>query len=312
MNNFNDPYKPPEDDIDFKELFLILWNQKFKIITVSFLSAVLGVYMALDIPNTYTSRAILAGTASSGSNFSQLAGKFGGLASMVGVTMPQASADPVSQGIERMKSLDFFEHLVTKHNLYIGLQATSGWDRETNTLIINPQMYDVKNDKWVSEQLFAVDGKPSLQSAHLAFRSKFGASVIPESQFVRLTFTHYSPNFAKEILDLIILESNNLAKYEDINVAEQSIKFLQNEANKTQLSDLRFAINSLIQKQVETIAMANASPEYLLKTLTAPYAPQLKTGPDRKVIVIIYALIGFTLLSSFYLIKHYFFNSKED
>lgn len=316
MNNYKDPYNNSnfEDEIDLTELFFVLWNHKFKIILFSFASSVLGVYMALNTPNTYTSSAMLTSSSDSGSSLSSLAGQYSGLASLAGISIASGgSSDPVLMAVEKMKSLSFFEKLVEDNEyLYIGLQAASGWDSQANKIIINPKVYDALNSKWVSTQEFAVNGKPSLQSAHLAFRNKFGVGVVPETGFIKLAFTHYSPHYSKEILDTIILEINKLAKDEEIAIAEETIKFLKNEASNTQLSDLRFVINSLIQKQIETIALANASPEFLLKTLSAPYAPQVKTGPSRKVIVIIFGFIGFALISTFYLIKHYFFNSKKN
>ena len=65
-------------------------------------------------------------------------------------------------------------------------------------------------------------------------------------------------------MDLIIHDINYKTKNEDIQVAQRTIDFLEKEAAKTQLSSILLAINNLIEQQI-VIALANASPEYLLE-----------------------------------------------
>ena len=186
-----------------------------------------------------------------------------------------------------------------------------GWDASKNKLIINPELYDTKLDKWVSDQSFAVNGKPSIQTAHRDFLRQLSVNVDKKTRFIYISIEHFSPYVAKKILDLILIEINEMIRDEDIRVAKDSIAFLTKESLNTQLNEVRSGINDLIEKQIETIAFANASPEYLVKTLSPPYVPELKALPDRKLIVIISLIIGFILSSMFYSIKYYFFNQGK-
>ena len=118
--------------------------------------------------------AILASASSSGSNLSGLASQYSGVASLAGISLPSGgSSSKVSMGIEVIKSLSFFERLVTKHDVFFDLEAPFGWDRGSDTLIINPKIYDIASKKWVTKGPYVIDGKPSLQSAHRNFLSNF-------------------------------------------------------------------------------------------------------------------------------------------
>ena len=48
-------YSNDADEIDLKELITVIWQGKLKIIAISLLFAVIGVFYALSLPNMYTS-----------------------------------------------------------------------------------------------------------------------------------------------------------------------------------------------------------------------------------------------------------------
>ena len=49
-----------DDEIDLRELFMVLWEGKLAIILGTALSALISVSVALYLPNKYTSEALLA------------------------------------------------------------------------------------------------------------------------------------------------------------------------------------------------------------------------------------------------------------
>ena len=107
-------------------------------------------------------------------------------------------------------------------------------------------------------------------------------------------------------MDLIIHDINYKTKNEDIQVAQRTIDFLEKEAAKTQLSSILLAINNLIEQQIEVIALANASPEYLLKKLSDPNVSELKASPNRMLIVLLSLIFG-ALVSCSYILLNYDF-----
>jgi len=300
------------DEVNIVELISVLWSKKLYITLISTLAVLLAVMYSLSLPNIYKSDAVLAPASSSGSNLSGLASQYSGIAGIAGISMPGANgSNKVSMGIEVVKSLDFFEKLVNKHDIFFTLEAPYDWNRGTNTLIINPDKYDVILNKWVSEGPYTLNGKPSLQSAHRNFHQNFSIGLDKKTSFIHISMMHYSPYVAKDLLDLIILEINQMTQNEDIASSQNSIKFLEAEYQKIKVSDVRSGINNLIEKQLETIAVANSSPEYLFKILSPPNAPEIKSLPDRKFIVILSFLFSLFFSSTFFLARHYLLSNSS-
>ena len=60
MSEGNLTYNGPDDEIDLKELFSVLWLGKIKIIVITAVFAVGSVFHALSIPNQYKATTLLA------------------------------------------------------------------------------------------------------------------------------------------------------------------------------------------------------------------------------------------------------------
>ena len=302
----NNQVRIGDDEIDLKELFVVLWNKKLQIIIITGLISIASVIYSLSLPNIYKSQAILSSASSSSGNISSMVSQYSGIADIAGISLPsQGGSDKVAMGIEVIKSLSFFENLVEKYDLFFELQAPEGWNPSDNSLVINPEIYNVKEKKWVSESSFATNGKPSIQSAHRDFIYNLSIDIDKKTQFVHISFQHFSPYVAKKVLDNILFEINEISRTEDIMMSQESIKYLQKERANTQLTEVKSGINSIIQSQIETIALAKASPEYLVKVLSAPYVSELKSLPDRKSIVILSFLFSLVFSSIFFLARHY-------
>jgi len=75
-----------DDEIDLRELFLVLWDGKVWISAITAAAAAISVFVALSLPNIYESKALLAPKSDGGSGgLSRLAAQYGGLASLAGM-----------------------------------------------------------------------------------------------------------------------------------------------------------------------------------------------------------------------------------
>tara|TARA_B100002052_G_scaffold242173_1_gene226910 strand:- start:16953 stop:17876 length:924 start_codon:yes stop_codon:yes gene_type:complete len=303
MNNINNN----SNSINFKDLLKVFWNKKITIILICTFFLIISSTYSLSLADRYKSEAILAPTSSSSSNLSSMASKYSGVASLAGISIPSNNeVNKVDMGVEIIKSLNFFEDFINKNDLFLELQAAKGWDSSSNKLIFDSNIYNEAQKKWVSKEKFSLNGKPSIQSAHRNFIENLDIFQDPNTNFVTISFEHYSPYVSKKVLDLIIHDINYKTKNEDIQVAQRTIDFLEKEAAKTQLSSILLAINNLIEQQIEVIALANASPEYLLKKLSDPNVSELKASPNRMLIVLLSLIFG-ALVSCSYILLNYDF-----
>ncbi len=290
--------------IDLSEIFSVLWAKKNSLLVTVFLTAVLSSLFTLSLPNIYQSTATLALTEDTTGNLNSLSSQVSSLANIAGLSLTEKKADKASIAIEIIESEDFFSQLVSDEDTFKKISAVKGWNQSKNTLIYDTKIYDNKKNKWVSDSPFAIEGKPSVQSSHIRFlKDNFNILKDDDTGLIEISFSHFSPSVSKEILQRIISEINSTLKNNDIKTAENSISFLKKELETTNLGELKIAINRLIAKQIEIIALANASPEYYFKILSSPTKPEKKFSPNRSLIVVLCCIFVFFITSIFFLYR---------
>ncbi|MEN8824003.1 MAG: GNVR domain-containing protein [Glaciecola sp.] len=131
-----------------------------------------------------------------------------------------------------------------------------------------------------------------------------------ETFFVTLAIEHQSPYVAAQWVTWLVEDLNSVLKLKDIAQAERSIAYLQSEINNTSLSEMRSSLFELIQSQTQTIMLANASPEYIFKTVDPAVVPELKAKPKRALIAVLGTMLGGMLGVLIVLVRH--FSRKDD
>ena len=297
-----------DDEIDLRELFAVLWASKVTILGIVFISALISVFVALSLPNKYTSQALLAPRSDSGAGgaLGQMASQFGGLASLAGVNLGGlGDQGSTAVAIEMLKSRQFFGTYLYDEVL-IDLMAAEGWDRGTGKVLIDDSLFDVKTATWVREVSEAFQVKPSVQEAHEFFSKEFlTVAEDTKTAFVTLEVTHYSPTVARDWVALVVKGVNEAVRARDVEEAEKSIAFLNQQRLKTNLVSLTEVFAELIEKQTKTVMLANASDEYVFQVIEPPVAPELTSEPKRALICVLGTLLGGMLAVLFVLIRHY-------
>ena len=305
--------KPYDDDeIDLRELFSALWSGKLTIIIATVMAAVIAVSYALFLPNIYKAEALLSPVSSDGSGMGGLASKFGGLASLAGVSLGGGgSGDKTTLGIEVMQSRQFFAQFSQENNVLVPLMAAKGWNSSDNTLVIDPEVFDSATNTWVRQPKPPRQSQPSIQESHEAFKKLISVAQDKETGFVTLSVEHFSPYVAKQWVDALVQAINMTIREQDVAKAERSISYLQQQIATTQLAELQTGLFELIQSQTETIMLANASPEYLFQTIDPAVVPELKAKPKRALICVLGVMLGGMLGVLIVLIRHFVNKDNE-
>jgi uncharacterized protein involved in exopolysaccharide biosynthesis len=299
-----------DDEIDLKELFMALWAEKIRIIAVTAVFAIGAVVFAIMQPNIYRSEALLA-PVQAADGAGALASRFGGLASLAGVSLPGGGADKTALAIEYVKSRAFLATFMEKHpEVLVELMAVEGWSAGDNTLVFDAEVYDAETGEWVREVDFPKQPKPSLQEAHKVFKEAISVSQDKETSFVTMSVEHLSPYVAAKWVGYLVEGVNEALRQKDIDQAQRSIAFLENEIEKTSLAEMRSNLFSMIQAQTETIMLANTSPEYIFKTVDPAVVPEEKAKPKRALIAVLGTMLGGMLAVLWVLIRH--FAGKQD
>lgn len=132
-----------------------------------------------------------------------------------------------------------------------------------------------------------------MQEAYVVFKSVFKVVKDSKSGLITLEFNHYSPFFAKKMLELLLVDINNEIKVKDIQEAEKSIRYLETQMTQTNISEIKTTLSSLIEEQTKKLMLANSRAEYMFKVIDPAFVPEEKFGPKRTIIVIVTTLFGF-------------------
>jgi len=132
------------------------------------------------------------------------------------------------------------------------------------------------------------------------------------SGFVTVSIEHFSPLIAYEWVTWLVDDLNREMMLEAAAEAQQSIDYLTDQLEKTQVVALEQVFYALIEEQMKTIMLANSRAEYLFKTIDPAIAPERKSRPNRALICVLGTLLGGMLGVLSVLIWRYAFRIAED
>ncbi|MDX2369625.1 MAG: Wzz/FepE/Etk N-terminal domain-containing protein [Colwellia sp.] len=301
-----------DDEIDLGELWRAIWSGKITIILISFIFAVASITFALSKPNVYKASALLAPASSkgAGAGLAGLAGEFGGLASMAGINLGGGGVDKTALSLEIIKSRSFIETFIAKHNLLVPLMAAESWDLASNTLILNMELYDETNKKWIREVKAPKKPEPSSWEAYTTFLELLSVSQDKTSSIVTIEIEYFSPTMAQQWLNWLIKDINDFMREQDQKEAQDSIDYLTKQLDNIEVASMETVFYELIEEQTKNMMLTRVKAEYVLKTIDPAQVPDQKSGPKRALIVVLGTMLG-GMLSVLIVLIRYFSNKTN-
>ncbi len=297
-----------DDEIDLGELWRAVWAGKFTIIAISFIFAVASIFFALSQPNVYKASAILSPVSekSGGGGLAALAGQFGGLASMAGINLGGGGGgDKTALALEIIKSRSFIENFIAKHELLVPIMAGENWDIATDTLILDDELYDQVNSKWIRDVSPPKKTVPSSWEAFNEFSELLSISQDKETSMVTIEIEYFSPTMAQQWLTWLISDVNDFLRDEDQKEAQDSIDYLTRQLENIQVTTMETVFYQLIEEQTKNMMLTQVKAEYVLKTIDPPQVPDEKNGPKRALIVVLGTMLGGMLSVLIVLIRYF-------
>ncbi|WP_421274761.1 Wzz/FepE/Etk N-terminal domain-containing protein [Aeromonas veronii] len=295
-----------EDEIDLRELFVALWRGKWWIVVGTLLGAVIAVIFAISQPNIYRSEALLAPSAEQqGGGLAAMAAQLGGLASLAGVNLSGGGgSDKTAIAVEIGKSRQFLSHFIRQHQLEVPLMAVTKADKANGELVIDEDVYDVTNNKWVREAPPGKSVEPTDWELVKAFRDVASISQDAKSGLVTVAVEYYSPEYAKQWVDWLVADLNEAMKLRDQTDATRNISYLKAQLEKTPVADMQKVFYQLIEDQTKTLMLTEVNQEYVFKTLDPAVVAEEKAKPKRALIAVLGTLLGGMLGVMIVLVRH--------
>ncbi|MGR5461210.1 Wzz/FepE/Etk N-terminal domain-containing protein [Vibrio alfacsensis] len=286
--------QPADDEIDLRELFGALWKGKWIIIATTFVFAVGAVLYALSLPNIYKSDALLApAESSSGGGLSKMAGQLGGLAALAGVNLGGGESSQTDLAVQVMKSRQFVEAFINKHDLLVPLMAAKDWDLANNKLILDEELYNPTTGEWLREPNGLRGATPTAQEAIEVFNKEvLSVSQDKESGLYTVSVKNYSPYIAQQWVNWLIEDINKVMRERTIAETSQNLAYLNTQLQKTAVADMQSTFYKLIEEQTKSLMLAEVQEEFIFKVVDPAVVPELKDGPKRALICVLGTLLG--------------------
>ena len=295
-----------DDEIDLRELFAVLWAGKIKIIVITAVFAVASVIYALSVPNQYKATALLAPAQSDGGGLSGALGQLGGLASLAGVSLGGGESGEAQIAQEVMKSWSYIEGFIADNNIAVEVYAAEGWSKGSNELQIDDDLYDTETKTWsVENDTTGEVGPPSSWKLFESFSERLTVSEDKKSGLVSVSIEYYSPQIAKQWVDLYVQSVNRFMQQRQVDKVTRNINYLQEQIEKTSIAQMQEVFYTIIEEQTKNKMLAEASPEYAFVAVGPSMVPELKSQPKRALICILGTLLGGMLSVLMVLIMHY-------
>jgi capsular polysaccharide biosynthesis protein len=285
--------------IDLVLIANILWRAKLMIVIITSIFAVMSVVFALSLSNQYKATVtVVPAESTSMSSLGRLASQFGGLASLAGINLGgDSDAYKTIMAMELVKTWDFLDNFIRDNNLEVPFFAATGWDRATDQLVINPDLYDSVAKEWVREfdPSKGQTAKPSSWKLYVRLRDRVSVSQDVSTGMITLSVEFYSPNIAKEWVDKLVTAINLRIRTRDRDQASESIEYLRRQIDQTSLAEMKNVFYQLIEEQTKNLMLTEVSEEYVFSVLSPARVPEKKSSPNRALTCISITILGFIL-----------------
>ena len=294
-----------DDEIDLRELFSVLWAGKILIVGITTLFALGSVIYALMLPNQYQASIVLAPAQQEAGGLSASLGQLGGLASLAGINIGEGGGSEPQLAQEILRSRSFIETFISENDLAVEVFAVDDWDVQTNQLSIDAALYDTDSGEWVRESAPGKSPIPSGWELYKVFSGRFSVSQDKKTGMVTLSVEYYSPIVAKQWADKLVAAINAHMQARKLQQVNRNIKYLEAQIEKTPIADMREVFYTVIEEQIKSKMLAEASPEYVFETVSPAMVPEEKSQPKRALICILGTLLGGMLSVLWVLVRHY-------
>lgn len=277
--------------IDLFVIWQLLWRSKLFILSFVFVSSVLAVLVTLQLPNVYKSSTLIAPQDDKSGSLGALASQFGGLASMAGINLGN-NESKTNLYIEVLKSREFLYQFFEKNNVAVKLTAIKSWDKGQDKITYDAKKYNIKSHKWLVDDETKESLAPTNQELYEEFNKHLSIEPNKGTGFITLTFKHIVPRISKQWLMALVEALNEKMRQQEIEEKQQSIDYLKQQLEKTDVAEMQNVFYNLIEEQTKLMLLAEVKKDFAFKVIDKAVLPEKKSEPKRAVICLIAAIFA--------------------
>ena len=258
------------DEIELIAFLRVLWEFKYVVVAVAALFGFASLFIALTAKPIFRAVVVVSKVSdTSMTGAASLANQFGSLGRLAGINLSQSGPGQEAQAV--LESRHLAEEFIRRKNILEEILPDAG---ETQTL-------------WKAVERF--------REIVLTIREDEaeGSSMIS----IEWTDPATAALWANEYVAL----ANELIRTRALQQSESNIEYLRKQVEETNSVELERVIYNLIESQIQTLMLANARDEYAFTVVDPAVAPETRTSPRRKLIVLSGGALGvfFGVLAAF-------------
>ena len=118
------------------------------------------------------------------------------------------------------------------------------------------------------------------------------ASFDQKTAMLNVAVEYYSPAVAQEWVTILVAEINDAFRTRDMAESKKNIGYLEQKIAETSIAGMQTVFYGMIETQMKTLMLAEVDEQYLVKRVVEPKVAELKSSPNRKIILILAVLAG--------------------
>ncbi len=266
-----------EDEIDLLEYWRLIWGKRKLILSVTFAVAILAAGISLLMPNIYSASVVVTPVGEKNSKEPSLGG-LGGLASMAGMSLGGGGGN-VKVNLAVLNSREFLWAFVKENKLKAVLFADA-WDAQSKT--------------WREKE-------PSQWAVYRKISHMVSVSEDKKSGLITVAVAWTDPGQAALWANDLVARLNAHLRLEALARSKKTLGYLNEELGKVKVADMRQALFDLIAQEQKKAMLASTQKEYAFRVLDKAVAPDMRSKPKRRRIVILAVLLAgfFTTIGVF-------------
>jgi len=278
------------------EIWTCLWRSKRLLLVGWLLGAALGITVGLLSRPVYRATALLASAPSTkGGALSALAGQFGGLADLSGLSM--GGEQEVEYSIAIMQSEEFLERFIADEGLLKVLFADE-WDPVRQRWGGNGVSgFAAFSQKYLGAP--STDGPPgagpSVWRGYKRLAPLIDIRRDKRTQIITVAVDWRDPVIAARWANRLPQRLNEEARRRAIDQSERSLQYVDEQLAKTNVVEVRTALFRLAESAHRSAMSARVAADSAFRVLAPAVVPQERIAPKRAYIAIAGSMLGLML-----------------
>jgi uncharacterized protein involved in exopolysaccharide biosynthesis len=272
------------DEVNLRELVQLIWSEKWIIISLTLLVTIGGTAIGVALPKEYDALAVISPVSNnSNGKFAGQSSAVGGLASLIGISI--GGDTNKAESIAVLQSEALTERYIREHDLLP---------------VLFPNLWDPVNHRW----RVASDRAPTLWKGNKVFTRIRDVVEDKKSGLVTVTIRWTDPTTAARWVNDLIKLTNDYLREKAIRESDQHIAYLNQEAAKTDVSQVRAAIYTVLESEIKNVMLARGPGDYALKVIDPAVPPENKAFPKLSIFMLVGFVAGVFLSTLVVFLRH--------